>query len=84
METLSATLDWLMAGAPAIRWQTMRDLLDEAPATWQAEQQRTLTEGGAAGCTITYPTPQDQTDLFSTQPGCCRPPTSAGPPAWWS
>jgi hypothetical protein len=45
METLDATLAWLMAGDPAIRWQTMRDLLDEAPAAWQAEQQRTLTEG---------------------------------------
>jgi len=45
MESLDTSLAWLMAGDPAIRWQTMRDLLDETPAAWQAEQQRTLTEG---------------------------------------
>lgn len=39
---------WLMDGDPAIRWQTMRDLLDAPPHEWQAEQQRTLTTGWGA------------------------------------
>lgn len=38
-------LDWLMAGDPAIRWQTMRDLLDEPEAVWQAERSRVETAG---------------------------------------
>lgn len=36
---------WLMEGDPAIRWQTMRDLLDLPETEWQAERQRTLQEG---------------------------------------
>lgn len=39
---------WLMDGDPAIRWQTMRDLLDAPADEWQAEQQRTLTTGWGA------------------------------------
>jgi hypothetical protein len=31
---------WLLDGDPAIRWQVMRDLLDEPPETWQAERRR--------------------------------------------
>ncbi len=34
-----------MAGDPAIRWQTLRDLLDAPMTAWQAEQQRTQSEG---------------------------------------
>jgi len=41
-------LDWLMAGDPAIRWQTQRDLLHRPAKEWRAEQQRTLTEGWGA------------------------------------
>jgi hypothetical protein len=37
--------DWLMEGDPAIRWQVMRDLLDEPPAQWQREQRRVAKEG---------------------------------------
>jgi hypothetical protein len=39
---------WLMAGDPAIRWQTMRDLLGAPEQEWQAEQQRTLESGWGA------------------------------------
>lgn len=42
------TIAWLLAGDPAIRWQTLRDLLDAPAAEWQAEQRRTLTEGWGA------------------------------------
>lgn len=45
---MNTVLDWLMAGDPAIRWQTMRDLLDLPEAQWQREQARTLTEGWGA------------------------------------
>jgi hypothetical protein len=45
---MDATIEWLLQGDPAIRWQTMRDLLD-APATeWQAEQACTEQEGWGA------------------------------------
>lgn len=39
---------WLLAGDAAIRWQTMRDLLDAPAGTWQAEQQHTQTSGWGA------------------------------------
>ena len=38
-------LDWLMAGDPAIRWQTMRDLLDESEVRWQRERARVAEDG---------------------------------------
>ncbi|MCB0827053.1 MAG: hypothetical protein KDC26_12785 [Armatimonadetes bacterium] len=38
-------LDWLMEGDPAIRWQTMRDLLDAPESEYQAERAKTATEG---------------------------------------
>ena len=44
----TAVIDWLLAGDPAIRWQTMRDLLPSPAPVWQAERQRTLTEGWGA------------------------------------
>lgn len=39
---------WLMEGDPAIRWQTMRDLLGAPEQAWKAEQQRTLQAGWGA------------------------------------
>lgn len=45
---MDATIDWLMQGDPAIRWQVMRDLLDAPETEWQAERRRTLTEGWGA------------------------------------
>ncbi len=41
-------ISWLMAGDAAIRWQTMRDLLDAPEQEWKAEQQRTLESGWGA------------------------------------
>jgi hypothetical protein len=45
---MDAIIAWLMEGDPAIRWQTMRDLLDAPEAEWQAERQRTLETGWGA------------------------------------
>lgn len=42
------TLSWLMAGDPAIRWQVMRDLLEQPAEAWQAEQARIAHEGWGA------------------------------------
>lgn len=41
-------LAWLLAGDPAIRWQTLRDLQDAPAPRWQAERQLTLSEGWGA------------------------------------
>ncbi len=40
-----AVIDWLLAGDPAIRWQVMRDLLDEPTEKWEQERRRAV-EGG--------------------------------------
>ena len=45
---MAMAIDWLMEGDPAIRWRTMRDLLDRPAEEWQPEQQRTLVEGWGA------------------------------------
>jgi hypothetical protein len=45
---MNDTIDWLMAGDPAIRWQTMRDLLGAPERDWKAEQQRTAEAGWGA------------------------------------
>ena len=39
---------WLLDGDPAIRWQTMRDLLDAPAERWQEARRRTLAEGWGA------------------------------------
>jgi len=38
-------LDWLMAGDPSIRWQTMRDLFDAPKEAWEAERRTLASEG---------------------------------------
>lgn len=43
-----AILRWLLDSDPAIRWQVMRDLTDEAPQTIAAERSRIATEGWGA------------------------------------
>jgi hypothetical protein len=40
-----ATVDWLMAGDPAIRWQALRDLLDAPERTWRAERAEVARRG---------------------------------------
>ncbi|WP_405218031.1 hypothetical protein [Agrococcus sp. Ld7] len=42
------TIDWLMQGDPAIRWQVMADLLDEDPEAVARERARVATEGWGA------------------------------------
>ena len=44
----AAVVDWLLEGDPSIRWQVMRDLLDEPPAVWEEERRRTLEQGWVA------------------------------------
>jgi hypothetical protein len=39
---------WLLEGDPAVRWQVMRDLLDEPARVWRAEQRRTAETGWVA------------------------------------
>jgi hypothetical protein len=48
MKMTTTLTDFLMSGDPAIRWQTLRDLLDAPEAEWQAERQRTLETGWGA------------------------------------
>lgn len=43
-----AHLKWLLNSDPAIRWQVMKDLTDEAPKTIAAERSRVATEGWGA------------------------------------
>ena len=40
-----SVVDWLLAGDPAIRWQVMRDLLDEPDAKWEPERRRSVESG---------------------------------------
>ncbi|NLS08583.1 squalene cyclase [Nesterenkonia sp. MY13] len=44
----AAVLDWLLAGDPAIRWQTLRDLLDAPEEQWRYERALVETEGWGA------------------------------------
>jgi hypothetical protein len=48
MASEESLIDWLLAGDPAIRWQVMRDLLDEPPETWERERARVVQEGWVA------------------------------------
>jgi hypothetical protein len=43
-----SVIDWLLAGDPAIRWQVMRDLLDEPAETWERERRRVVERGWVA------------------------------------
>ena len=45
MEIYPETLNWLLAGDPAIRWQVQRDLLDEPAETYAPERQKVATSG---------------------------------------
>ena len=47
-ETNDSVIEWLLAGDPVIRWQVMRDLLDEPPENWEAERRRTVESGWVA------------------------------------
>lgn len=43
-----ATLDWLLAGDPAVRWQALQDLADAPADVIAAERARVATEGHGA------------------------------------
>ena len=43
-----AQLKWLLNSDPAIRWQVMRDLIEESPSAVAAERSRVATEGWGA------------------------------------
>jgi hypothetical protein len=42
------SIEWLLAGDPAIRWQTMRDLIGAAESTFERERRRVAREGWGA------------------------------------
>jgi len=48
MRISDPTIQWLLAGDPVIRWQVMRDLLEEPAAVWRREQMRVAEEGWGA------------------------------------
>jgi len=48
MTATNDVIEWLMDGDPAIRWQTMRDLLGAPEQDWKAERQDTLEVGWGA------------------------------------
>ena len=48
MASEESVIDWLLAGDPAVRWQVMRDLLDEPPETWERERRRAVESGWIA------------------------------------
>ena len=45
---MDATIDWLMEGDPAIRWQTERDLLGAPARRWQRTRRATAEDGWGA------------------------------------
>ncbi len=44
----SITIDWLLDGDPAIRWQVMRDLTRTPVSGWRTEQEKVAVEGWGA------------------------------------
>jgi len=39
------TIDWLLKGDPSIRWQVLRDLLEEPPGIYEKEQAKVKAQG---------------------------------------
>ncbi len=48
MASEESVVNWLLDGDPAIRWQVMRDLLDEPVETWERERRQTMRGGWVA------------------------------------
>jgi hypothetical protein len=48
MRTRENIIKWLLAGDPAIRWQTLRDLVEAPPAEVHAERARVARDGWGA------------------------------------
>ena len=45
-----SVIDWLLDSDPSIRWQVMRDLIDEPDATVARERSRVAAEGWGLAC----------------------------------
>jgi hypothetical protein len=59
MRTRESIVKWLLAGDPAVRWQTLRDLTDAPAGTIAAERARVAREGwGAAILALQQPNGQ--------------------------
>lgn len=43
-----STIDWLLSGDPAVRWQTMQSLADRAPSTVKRERSKVARQGWGA------------------------------------
>ncbi len=48
MASEESVVDWLLGGDPSIRWQVMRDLLDEPAETWERERRGAVKRGWIA------------------------------------
>jgi hypothetical protein len=48
MENSTNAISWLLEGDPSIRWQVMRDLLDESYPTYEHEREKVATQGWGA------------------------------------
>jgi hypothetical protein len=48
MASDESLIEWLLEGDPAIRWQVVRDLLDEPTEVWERERARVVETGWAA------------------------------------
>jgi hypothetical protein len=48
MQTTPETIEWLLEGDPAIRWQVLRDLCDAPAREYEAERARVASEGWGA------------------------------------
>ena len=44
-EPRKSVIDWLLDSDPSIRWQVMRDLMDESPEVVAGERSRVASEG---------------------------------------
>ena len=49
MMSEDSVVEWLLEGDAVIRWQVLRDLLDEPAPVWEEERRRTVESGWVAG-----------------------------------
>lgn len=52
MEDTTDIISWLLDGDPAIRWQVMRDLINEPRATYESERKKVAREAGGWGARL--------------------------------
>ena len=46
---MTYTIDWLLKGDPSIRWQVMRDLLEELSEIYEKERAKAKAQGWGRG-----------------------------------